>query len=53
MKYEPYKMCFWYEKDFFKLINNSIYGKRIKKKMSPRQVNNAKYYGPYNNDFLG
>ena len=39
-------MGFEMEKDFFKLMNNNVYGKKIKEKI------NAKKYVVYKNEFL-
>ena len=53
MIYHTYKMCFWNEKDFFKLMNHSVYAKTIKKIMNVRLVNSSQNYGPYKNDLFG
>ena len=46
-------MSFEIKKHFFKLINNSFYGKTVKTKISSRLVNNAKKYKAYKNKLLG
>ena len=46
-------MSFEMKKNFFKLMNNNIYGKTIKKKTNARLGNNAKKYNAYKNGFLG
>ena len=39
-------MGFITDKDFFKLMNNSVYGKKIKKEIGPKK------YAAYKNEFL-